>query len=70
MFCFTAKCNGLTDPGACSRIEGNVKVSASGPIYTSSGGTCYEPNKCRDCNPGYFVDGSYCRGMLYSLYQL
>ena len=63
---YSALCDGKTNsdsPPACTRSEGNVQLR-DGRTYTSSGGTCLDPNVCVDCNPGYYADGAYCRGSI------
>ena len=59
---FSALCDGKRAPAACTLTEGRVELR-SGTVYTTSGGTCQSPNVCVNCNPGYYADGAYCRGI-------
>lgn len=67
---FPVICNELEDPSSsCSLDEGRVQLR-NGMVYTSSGGTCVSPNVCEGCNPGYYVDGSYCKGIIDNVIYL
>ncbi|XP_060577218.1 uncharacterized protein LOC132734491 [Ruditapes philippinarum] len=62
--CNLPLCNRGYGSDTCNRInEGEVKYK-DGKVVRNSGGTCYAPSRCRNCNEGYFpvtYSNGYCK---------
>ncbi|XP_060604506.1 uncharacterized protein LOC132757271 [Ruditapes philippinarum] len=62
--CGSPLCSKGYGPNTCNRNnEGKAKY-INGSVVTNSGGTCYAPSQCRDCNEGFYpvtYDNGYCK---------
>ncbi|XP_060572683.1 uncharacterized protein LOC132730722 [Ruditapes philippinarum] len=62
--CSNPKCKNGYGAHTCNvNNEGYVKYK-SGNVVRNSGGECYAPFKCRNCNKGYYPvssNGGYCQ---------
>ncbi|XP_061181031.1 uncharacterized protein LOC133189645 [Saccostrea echinata] len=59
----TAICDDKTDrSGACTKYYSNDGIlKRNHPIVRDSGGSCSSPEKCTNCNNGFYGDGPYCK---------
>jgi hypothetical protein len=60
-----ALCSEGYGPNTCNKNnEGEAKYK-DGNVVTNSGGTCYAPSRCSNCNKGFYpvtYDNGYCKG--------
>ncbi|KAL5007590.1 hypothetical protein ScPMuIL_016396 [Solemya velum] len=61
--CSIPLCANKTNPSACSLpfTEGFFLKYRNQSVQSDSGGTCVEPDTCKECNPGSYAVGAECR---------
>lgn len=67
----SAVCDNRVDPDACSVTYTNGEIiKADGNPETQSGGDCYAPELCRNCNQGFYASGPSCLGNNNSIFSI
>ena len=64
-FTFSAICDNKINPnGACSITYTDDQIlKRDGSVVRKSKGTCSSPEKCTNCNDGFYSDGPNCKSM-------
>lgn len=65
IFPFSAICDSKINPtGACTLSYSDDRIlKRDGSVARISGGRCSSPEKCTNCNDGFYGDGPYCKSM-------
>ena len=54
-------CDGKIKDAACNKEYHSDVIIRRDKRERHSGGHCTSPNKCTDCNNGFYSDGPYCQ---------
>ena len=72
IFPFSAICDSKINPtGACTLSYSDDRIlKRDGSVARISGGRCSSPEKCTNCNDGFYGDGPYCKSMYLYIQEI